>query len=70
MAIDKAVDSGVLDTALTYTAGRIRAKTGSADQIAWDAAKGFGDKCTRDTGKPVYHALSELVGIYVEVVTA
>lgn len=24
-------------------------------------------KCTRDTGKPVYHALSELVGIYVEV---
>ncbi len=43
MAIDKAVDSGVLDTALTYTAGRIRAKTGSADQIAWDAAKGFGD---------------------------
>lgn len=27
-------------------------------------------KCTRDTGKPVYHALSELVGIYVEVVTA
>lgn len=43
MAIDKAVDSGVLDTALTYTAERIRAKTGSADQIAWDAAKGFGD---------------------------
>lgn len=26
-------------------------------------------KCTRDTGKPVYHALSELVGIYVEVVS-
>lgn len=43
MAIDKAVDSGVLDTALTYTANRIRAKTGSADQIAWDAVKGFGD---------------------------
>lgn len=43
MAIDKAVDSGVLDTALTYTANRIRAKTGSADQIAWDAEKGFGD---------------------------
>lgn len=43
MAIDKAVDSGVLDAALTYTAVRIRAKTGSADQIAWDAAKGFGD---------------------------
>lgn len=43
MAIDKAVDSGALDTALTYTANRIRAKTGSTDQIAWDAAKGFGD---------------------------
>ena len=24
--------------------------------------------CTRDTGNPVYNALSELVGIYVEVV--
>lgn len=24
-------------------------------------------KCTRDTGNPVYHALSALVGIYVEV---
>lgn len=26
-------------------------------------------KCTRDTGNPVYHALRELVGIYVEVVS-
>ena len=25
-------------------------------------------RCTRDTGNPVYHALSELVGVYVEVV--
>lgn len=25
-------------------------------------------KCTRDTGNPVYHALSDLVGIYVELV--
>ncbi len=24
-------------------------------------------KCTRDTGNPVYHALADLVGIYVEV---
>ncbi len=24
--------------------------------------------CTRDTGNPVYHALAELVGLYVEVV--
>ncbi len=43
MAIDKAVDSGALDTALTYTADRIRAKTGGTDQIAWDAEKGFGE---------------------------
>lgn len=26
-------------------------------------------KCTRDTGNPVYHALSEPVGLYVEVVS-
>lgn len=26
-------------------------------------------KCTRDTGNPVYHALSELIGLYVEEVT-
>lgn len=26
-------------------------------------------RCTRDTGNPVYNALSELVGIYVEVVS-
>lgn len=25
--------------------------------------------CTRDTGNPVYHALAELVGLYVEIVT-
>lgn len=27
-------------------------------------------RCTRDTGNPVYNMLAELVGIYVEVVTA
>lgn len=43
MAYDKVVDSTQLDAAMTYTAGRIRAKTGSADQIAWNSAKGFGD---------------------------
>lgn len=25
--------------------------------------------CTRDTGNPVYHALKDLVGLYVEIVT-
>lgn len=43
MAIDKAVDSGALEAAMTYTAARIRAKTGSTDRIVWDTAKGFGD---------------------------
>lgn len=43
MAYDKVVDSAALDAAMTYTANRIRVKTGGADQIAWDSAKGFGD---------------------------
>lgn len=43
MAIDKVVDSGALEAAMTYTAARIRAKTGSTDRIIWDTAKGFGD---------------------------
>lgn len=43
MAFDKVVDSAALDAAMTYTANRIRNKTGGADQIAWDSAKGFGD---------------------------
>lgn len=43
MAFDKIVDSTALDTALTYTANRIRNKTGGTDQMAWDSTKGFGD---------------------------
>ena len=43
MAYDKVVDSAELDAAMTYTANRIRNKTGGTDQIAWDSAKGFGD---------------------------
>lgn len=43
MSYDKIVDSTALDTAMTYTANRIRNKTGDTDQIAWDSAKGFGD---------------------------
>lgn len=50
MALDKIVDSTELDAAMTYTAGRIRAKTGSADQIAWDSTKGFGDAVDAITG--------------------
>lgn len=43
MANDRVVDSAVLDAAMTYTANRIRNKTGGTDLIAWDSAKGFGD---------------------------
>lgn len=43
MAFDKVVDSAQLDAALTYTANRIRNKTGDTNQIMWDSAKGFGD---------------------------
>lgn len=43
MAYDKVVDSAALDAAMSYTANRIRNKTGGTDQIAWDSAKGFGD---------------------------
>lgn len=43
MAYDKVVDSAALDAAMTYTANRIRNKTGGTDQIAWDSTKGFGD---------------------------
>ena len=50
MAFDKVVDSAALDAAMTYTAGRIRAKTGGTDQIAWDSAKGFGDAVDAITG--------------------
>ena len=43
MAYDKVVDSAALDAAMTYTANRIRNKTGDTNQIMWDSAKGFGD---------------------------
>lgn len=45
MALDKLVDSAQLDAALTYEAGKIRAKLGSSAQISFDLAnqKGFGD---------------------------
>ena len=50
MAYDKVVDSAALDAALTYTANRIRNKTGDTNQIIWDSAKGFGDAVDAITG--------------------
>lgn len=43
MAYDKVIDSTQLNAAMSYTANRIRNKTGDTNQIAWDSAKGFGD---------------------------
>lgn len=43
MALDRVVDSAVLDGALSATANAIREKTGSTERIAWDEAKGFSD---------------------------
>ena len=50
MAFDKVVDSAQLDAAMTYTANRIRNKTGDTNQIMWDSAKGFGDAVDAITG--------------------
>ena len=50
MAHDKVVDSAALDAAMTYTADRIRNKTGDTNQIAWDSTKGFGDAVDAITG--------------------
>ena len=60
MAYDKVVDSAALDAAMTYTANRIRNKTGGTDQITWDSAKGFGDAVdaiTSGGGSSVYESL-------------
>lgn len=47
MALDKLVDSSVLDAAMRYTANRIRAKTGESENLPFDMSaenpKGFGD---------------------------
>lgn len=45
MAVDKAVDSTLLNASCSYEANKIRAKLGSAAQITYDLAngKGFGD---------------------------
>lgn len=42
MSIDKAVDSALLDNALAATAEKIREKTGSTEDIAFDMEKGMG----------------------------
>ena len=60
MAFDKVVDSTQLDAAMTYTANRIRNKTGDTNQIAWDSAKGFGDAVDAITGGNPFEAFEYL----------
>ena len=60
MAFDKVVDSAQLDAAMTYTANRIRNKTGDTNQITWDSAKGFGDAVDAITGGNPFEAFEYL----------
>jgi hypothetical protein len=43
MALDRVVDSVILDGAMVATANAIREKTGSAKRIVWNETKGFSD---------------------------
>ena len=61
MAYDKVIDSTQLDSAMTYTANRIRNKTGGTDQITWDSAKGFGDAVDAITGGGADHSVEDAI---------
>ena len=61
MAFDKVVDSAALDAAMTYTANRIRNKTGGTDQIMWDSTKGFGDAVDAITGGGADHSAEDAI---------
>ena len=61
MAYDKVVDSAALDAAMTYTANRIRNKTGGTDQITWDSAKGFGDAVDAITSGGADHSTEDAI---------
>lgn len=61
MAFDKVINSTQLDAAMTYTANRIRNKTGGTDQIAWDSAKGFGDAVDAITGGGADHSVEDAI---------
>lgn len=60
-AVVKIVNSTMLDAAMTYTANRIRNKTGGTDQIAWDSAKGFGDAVDAITGGGADHSVEDAI---------
>lgn len=49
MALDKAVDSALLDKALKSTADAIRSKTATTDDILWDIFTGFAEAIKKIT---------------------
>lgn len=55
-------NSGTESDAIPYTAGM------ALEEGKYYTEDGVTYRCTRGTGTPVYHALSALVGLYVEVV--
>jgi hypothetical protein len=57
MALDRVVDSAVLDGAMSATANAIREKTGSTERIAWNETKGFSDAVgdVYEAGKKAEH---------------
>ena len=61
MAFDKVIDSAQLDAAMSYTADRIRAKTGGTGQMAWDSTKGFGDAVDAITGGGADHSVEDAI---------
>ena len=61
MAFDKVIDSTKLDAAMSYTADRIRNKTGDTNQIAWDSDKGFGDAVDSITGGDADHSVEDAI---------
>lgn len=73
MALDKLVDSTKLDAALTYTADRIRLKTGGSADLDFDyeGGTGFGDDVDAipsGGGEPTYGLLTT-INITEEVAT-
>ena len=61
MAFDKVIDSTQLNAAMSYTADRIRAKTGGTGQMAWDSSKGFGDAVDAITGGGADHSVEDAI---------
>lgn len=56
------VEQGTLENPIEYSGNMV------LEEGKYYAQDGVVYLCTRDTGNPVYHALKDLVGLYVEIV--